>query len=619
MIRLLINGKQLEFDDKIRIKLISPLFEGKTTYSFPINIKYTKINRNIIGDLNYPENETNTIVSIPMDIITDWFSLNGVLKIIGVKSGYYETYFKGANNFWELAEKTLSELTFDEFEAEYFTIYNNVFYKGWPFYKALEASILNFDLVNARLYNDAEPETFYSYFQTPQIKLNTLFTTIIKNLGFNLSRNHLGQHSELSTLYFTNNNCNGEWEPQSSGDYQIMNLSVNSDKYELTFTPSLFWNEVDYIKIIDPNASHKLNNTFWIIEKKDDTHYIIPDASVEEYGDIPEPFSINGVRMLLVRTGRIEEMKNHIPDGTCKEMIKDVETICGGVVIPDESTSNVRFISWNEILKNPVATDITAFSSPVSNDGFNQKNGYSFSWGNASNDEYWKNNVKQITDTLTEKPSVSSAKLLPAVGDNNDVRLTELYREYYIYQKLSLQSGEGWKHYSFDFLNLTEGDGDVSLSTRFAPIPITFYENRWLPRMEKTGSFLFINEKSHNEFRLFFNRGKFFDNIDSQERYLCTPEVYDHKSIKLPNANVALRWDSEYGLVENFYKEYLHWQLNVRKDFSSKIEWPLWMINNFDFAKKIRIEYTNYLVKEIDLILTNQGVQFGDTLLAKVG
>lgn len=79
---------------------------------------------------------------------------------------------------------------------------------------------------------------------------------------------------------------------------------------------------------------------------------------------------------------------------------------------------------------------------------------------------------------------------------------------------------------------------------------------------------------------------------------LGTNDVYDGELTKIPEANLSLKWDGEYGIYNKYAKEFIYWFNNLTKPVT--IIFQLTPADLFiDFSMKIRVNGINYLIDEI--------------------
>lgn len=84
-------------------------------------------------------------------------------------------------------------------------------------------------------------------------------------------------------------------------------------------------------------------------------------------------------------------------------------------------------------------------------------------------------------------------------------------------------------------------------------------------------------------------------------------DVYGLEGQKIPEANLSLKWDGEYGIYERFAKEFIYWFNNIAKPVTILIQ-PTVEDLFTDFSKKKRINGIDYIFDEI------RGEIKGDTM-----
>lgn len=88
---------------------------------------------------------------------------------------------------------------------------------------------------------------------------------------------------------------------------------------------------------------------------------------------------------------------------------------------------------------------------------------------------------------------------------------------------------------------------------------------------------------------------------------LATNDVYDSDLTKIPEANLSLKWDGEYGIYNRFAKDFIYWFNTIAKPVTILIQ-PTVEDLFMDFSKKKRINGIDYIFDEI------RGEIKGDTM-----
>jgi hypothetical protein len=79
---------------------------------------------------------------------------------------------------------------------------------------------------------------------------------------------------------------------------------------------------------------------------------------------------------------------------------------------------------------------------------------------------------------------------------------------------------------------------------------------------------------------------------------LGTNDVYDGQMNKIPEANLSLKWDGQYGIYERFAKEFITWFNTIAKPVTILMQ-PSVEDLFTDFSMKKRINGVDYLIDEI--------------------
>jgi hypothetical protein len=135
-----------------------------------------------------------------------------------------------------------------------------------------------------------------------------------------------------------------------------------------------------------------------------------------------------------------------------------------------------------------------------------------------------------------------------------------------------------------------------------------------------------LNSEIEKDFtpRLLFYRGMQPDQSTPQNYYpLGTYDVYTTNKAngnvpKIPDANLALQWDGPYGLIENFYKEYLQWKMAG----PDKLEFNAWFdvteLAALDFSQKYAINNNHMFLDSVEFALTHTGVTVSKVTAYKI-
>jgi hypothetical protein len=249
-------------------------------------------------------------------------------------------------------------------------------------------------------------------------------------------------------------------------------------------------------------------------------------------------------------------------------------------------------------------------------------NGYLMKMLADESDTYYKEKspMQSIDAKYTIKDAVATKDDLEYDGsETNDVRLVIDENSYYVFNKSFINKDNNWTFLCYNLLDLQDGNGDVKFDTKFSTLLPDELSQSALANLRfdvncrcKT----FENDVRMSP-RIVIYYGKF--TIEGHDYIVIKSEAWD-ASGNIPADVFSIRWEGENGLYEKMHKQYIDWQLNVRKDCIAVIQWPMHLLADFDFSKKYRIRGIDYLVKDIkfDLNFKYQRIEFNETELAKV-
>jgi hypothetical protein len=619
MLKILINSYEIDFDGCIPYRMLNPAFNDAVSHSHNIKTINTNKNKDIINQLHLPESGYSECRFAGM-IITDAFSFTGAIYFNSITDKYLDFQFNSQNDFWKLSEISLRSLDIP-FDARYFPLKDSIFMDSF-FTKNVYMGYLN------GLNENGQPLLDDTTAPVPFLKLNSVIESLFSNFNINIKRNDLKQHADIDQLYMFNSNTNGKYEfPWLDPNWKMAFVTIDNGKYNFYSTKHGFADGtyllVTYAYIRPIAVENQLFRRVFKITMIDEDNFTFDDEEALDVVLQGGPYSnyIDVIRSYY--TGIIsEESKNHLPEIAAGDFLKEIEKLTASRIFIDESAKECRIIFLKDIIKGNDVIDISDVAGNISEQSFDKKDGFKLSYENPSEDEYWSGRIKELTDLMTIRDPVATYNALPMTGNlNNDVRLVLDENCYYRYYEINFMRSSGWELYCENVLPMINGAGKLNVQTKFSPVLIQKADNFLFPCVEKRGQFMFINEAKYDDFRLFFYRGDFqYKNIHNNQVIspLCIIDVYDHKGDKIPSANLSLRWDSEYGLYNQLYKDYIDLMVNRYREETRFINWQEWMLNSFAWWKKYRINHMNYLVKSIDLELKPSATVMKNTVLIPV-
>jgi hypothetical protein len=313
-------------------------------------------------------------------------------------------------------------------------------------------------------------------------------------------------------------------------------------------------------------------------------------------------------------------LNQNVPDVPVSDFIEGIPSMFAIGFFPDHVNRRIRIERYKDIILDPQAIDWSEnciVLPEVSDEYFV---GYKLEFTLDSADEYAEENVKSMEGLIIED-AVATFASLPIIGnENNATRYVNYDWQYYNW---TTYCPDGWNYYCQEFIDYWEGDGSLVFTSDISTLCTIrhkddhqgAYNRYWLtPITEQPGNneamWKVTGEMHENEFslRLLFFRGMFQDS-DGNDYPLGSYDVWDHSGSKISTANLALKWDGPYGLYENLWKDYLHWYINVRRLVKFEKILTSSDLKNIKFYRKYRIQGVNYLIKEINVTITDREIK----------
>ena len=332
-----------------------------------------------------------------------------------------------------------------------------------------------------------------------------------------------------------------------------------------------------------------------------------------------------GYPSLLMPPNLQINLGKHVPETLISTHLDSLRTMFGAVININPSTKKISIKLIDDIIQS---NDIVEFSNNVQEDytvSKNETDGFELTITPDSNDTYWSENVKSI-DSLNLKDDVVDHTVLPANGNEiNDVRLCVTEQMFYVWNLNEDTNALQWDFYSYNYFekyqtgtNKTSKEAAISTVLQ---LPWPWEDNsgnaptdhHWLiPLLQQKGIVNDFAITHSNKFsdRLLFYRGMQKDKQDNLYP-MGSFDVYSYPSTKINEANIALRWEGPYGLIENFWKNYINFMANTKIVKFSKYLTPL-EFKSLDFSKKYRINEQNYLLKEVRVTITNNEIKLAE-------
>ncbi len=571
MLRIVVSGENIDIfsNTSIALKLKNPAFDDNSilgSYSFPFKIPASNKNRRIF---DFPE-RIEKIGVVSKEFAAQVF-FDGLLMLdcgIVIKkiesNNYYDSYIKAGVGYYnsQIQEKTLKDLDLG----------------GQYVFEGLQAHTDKMNYISACIFNEYPEYKFASF-------------------------------PVLNNIFYKDTNVNDTWL-----EYPVINDAVydNSLYVYLGYILRQIFESFGYECIENP-----FENDLEL--KKLVNFYPQQDFDFETY----ESFNL----------------KDHVPAYLISKFLINIKKVFGCGYFINHITKKVRIKLFKNIIKN---AEIIEFSKNVNpnyrinpidyEDGYECKftfDDVDISANDGNIDPILKNQHTIADDVLTffDLPDYGWANYL----HQGEARLVKNENAYY-FLKQGEDLGGGnfeytWTFLTWNFYPLISGKGELQINPEISPLMMTRYN--WgetsfilLPQCDEN---LFKNpnfyigencKENKNEFlpRLMFYRGMHLDS-DEDNYPLGTNDIYDYFGSII--GSLSLLWEGDYGLLENFWKEYIYWYFNIKKEVEFTKILTAKDISILDFSAKHRINRINYFINEINVTLTNNEIKPAELIMYK--
>lgn len=564
MLRIVVNNIDLDIQGvQISLRLLSPIFNDIGTHSYSFSLSATEKNKQVLG---YPSrlsrkslNNTEFSCSVFFEGV---LIIEGKLSVSDSNHNIIECYLKAGNGevFSEFKKKKLTDLVLGG-QRTLGTSFSDViaYYEDVITGTSDDYDFAIFPIRNESFYDGTNFETYHQ----SDIKYINYY-----NNGFVIS----------PTM------------PESHVPFPYLGYVIDQifSEHGFTIDKNLYRSDPDLKKLV-------IYNTYsW-------DSWETAGGGVYNRGP-----SLN-----------IDLSKN-VPDVNINDFLKNLTKLFAIGIFPEIVNRKVTIKRYKDIILDHTYTDWSKDVFPIYNVSDEVLDGYELRFKADNQDEYYEQYVFEI-DNYNLKDPVSTLLQLPSSGnENNDIRLVREYNAFYVWDIQDPYSPLGlWRFLCFNLVNYKSGEGEFENETDFSTLCTyphlddshSSAPRQWLtPITKQVGNSDSIGDFKDNDFspRLLFYRGMYLDG-NGNNYPLGTYDVYDY--LKNKRGDLALRWDGDYGLYENLWKEYLHWYIYVRRLVKfEKVMTPA-DLKNIKFYKKYRINGVNYLIKEINVTITDREIK----------
>jgi hypothetical protein len=567
-IELFANNIKIPFGEKISLKFFNPLFNDFGSHSFPISFspKLPLVNK----AFGFPNSqEVLNSGYIPARIKSSIIDLVGSWQISKSNRTTIEAYYKGSSgDFYSLIKEVYLQ---------------DIDYGGvkWPAGEAAPWGQLvsHMNTMMETSYPDSEYVAFSAYMP------NAESTGMEGDLRFVNPLEYVGEETGEPTF--------------SSGVYG--NFSV------YLFVGTI----IDYIF---SNYGYKINAN--IFSRNSDLKKTVIFHNFNIHAPAQSEYS---------NLARID-YKRLVPHRKCGDFLKAVSSRFNVGFFINEREKSVDIRSFDEIIAAGPAPEISGMKNKNTENG--RITGVNFP--HFATDE-WNDHSYVSKETELADPIVVDKyrDILPATREHGDIIFVTSEQTYYTIEYSEDLAANEAIHTCPDQLPYYEGDASVEYEqTSGAPAMYTETKNLdfamegdpppmgntevdyLLPRCDLVRNGY---ELPFTDFPIMFLFARGIQNcyVVLEEgapvyRYpMGSSDVYDAEGTKITDANLAIKWDGEYGLIEKFWKNRINWEQNLKKKITTGLLGKD-LLALIDMGQVKRIDNNNYLVNTLEIELSDK-------------
>jgi hypothetical protein len=564
-----VNGQRIDFNNPaITIRLKNPMFDSNNgmewTASFPFKLPATSRNKQVFG---FP-NRLTTLNSVAIDATFEHY-FNGVrlpgdtIRIRQASDREFEAYIKvGRSDFISLNKtKKLRDLTYPDMSMNYLTIIGSMS-SGYPMFPVA------FPMVhNEGFFDGTDQEYFWK----------------------DISQNTYGTYQNC--FYHTSNN------------WYYNHMAITPFPYVAGVIEKIF-SESNYLLTRNP-----------FTEDPDLQTLCIYNSARARFGFLPTNFYFN--------------IKDHLPDISVQEFLLAMRVPFGADLYFDHYKREVKILTRQEILNSSGIVDMGKNVSRTYKVLYDEPfDSYRFTLTSDSSDAYWRDKVADF-NSFKNNPIIVGEYFsdLPASPEVYTLGFVKVEDQWYIYSWDDDSQTVCWHFLSRNVIDLVEGEND---SFRMeGKVGLLVSENHvhanllwsWIcpftkqPGWHQGSPMTWKTAPTPFAFRMLFFKGLSLA-TNNYQYPLGTSYCGPLPQLPFQDAKYTLQWlgpnqpsaHPEFGLYENFWKDWLDWKKQTRQVEFSKLFSPAELVA-LDFSNKHRAYGVNMLLDEVTFTVTKNAIK----------
>jgi hypothetical protein len=301
------------------------------------------------------------------------------------------------------------------------------------------------------------------------------------------------------------------------------------------------------------------------------------------------------------------DLSQHVPDVTLGEFLNAIRSMLGWQIDFKLAERRVEVRPLRELLNPSQLLDLTDFCEPQAIINDNDTGGFELQFEQDATDKFVAEKVRSLDDLMIADPVQVFEDLPPFPLNPTEARLVIREGAYYHAVLDEPTDTYYWEYHSEALQNFTVDEGGTTLTTKAMPFTMFRGEDQFnasrlwtVPQFDQP---LSLTGRGQNRqpfgIRLGFYRGLQRDSNNAVYP-LATPDVWTYQGLQV--GEKSLRWEGEYGIYEQLYKQWLQFLTSARI-VKMQIRYEPYHLNSLNFGQVVRINGTRYVVFRIRVAL----------------
>jgi hypothetical protein len=359
--------------------------------------------------------------------------------------------------------------------------------------------------------------------------------------------------------------------------------------------------------------------TFWVDEAdvgKEIKYYVYDDDMEADFDVLEAEIIITHVsESNLNRFATSMNIQDHVPDVEISTLLTAIKKTFGTALLINNTTNEARLLFLKNIINAASYIEFSDNIIPDPDVEVQESEGNTFDFNWSDKNDFFDDNFKGY-EKYTYLGAYDILDDLPVQPLLNQIALVKNLNAIYIYSS-DEDNNIAWRKLTDNFLPLIIDDGGEDMAPDMSPLTMERVTEvvAIMPAISQMGSSsAFDTGDNECDLHLLFYRG-LQDDENGDHFPLAAPTRYD--SLGNVVGSYELIWDGANGLYKTFWEDFIEWYKSVRVVYYYK-QMSAAEFQQFDFSKKYRIFGIDYLVKDIEVSITENEIKPAKLTMLKV-